>query len=242
MEGVTIIESSLCTRQGDPLRGLSFFLAHYWIFLNTIMRVPNYIFPSLMNNTHIMGPMNQLICAFDHFLTQLTFVGFKVKMLKCKLWSPSRISPSIKILQGCNLVTKWLTHFGCANGFSGLCHAFFGWSFISRHGVYQWYSCPGTHLGCFGHFVFMCSSLTFLSHMDNTSFLFVVFSYVSMWGHYGSRIMGVFLKPLSKASSSTIDILLWYMPSLYERLCPICFSRELGSGGSVFVFYVLYFW
>jgi hypothetical protein len=28
---------------------------------------------------------------------------------------------------------------------------------------------------CFGHFVFMCSSLTFLSHMDNTSFFLVSF-------------------------------------------------------------------
>jgi hypothetical protein len=26
---------------------------------------------------------------------------------------------------------KWLTHFGCANGFSELCHAFFGWCFFS---------------------------------------------------------------------------------------------------------------
>jgi hypothetical protein len=32
-----------------------------------------------------------------------------------------------------------------------------------------------TFPSCFGHFVFMCSSLTFLSHMDNTSFFLVSF-------------------------------------------------------------------
>jgi hypothetical protein len=60
-------------------------------------------------------------------------------------------------------------------------------------------------------------------------------NYACMWGHYGSRIVGVFLGPLSKASSSTIDILWWYRPSLYGGLCHICFSKELGSSGFVFM-------
>jgi len=54
-----------------------------------------------------------------------------------------------------------------------------------------------------------------------------------MWGHYGSRIMGVFSRPFKKASSLTTDILWWYRPSLYGGLCPIYFYRELGFGGSV---------
>jgi hypothetical protein len=56
-----------------------------------------------------------------------------------------------------------------------------------------------------------------------------------MWGHYGSKIMGVFSRPFSKVSSSTIDILWWYKSSFYGGLCPICFFRELGFGGFVFV-------
>jgi len=32
-------------------------------------------------------------------------------------------------------------------------------------------------------------------------------SYVGMWGHYGSRIVGVVLRPLSKVSGSTTNIL-----------------------------------
>jgi hypothetical protein len=56
-----------------------------------------------------------------------------------------------------------------------------------------------------------------------------------MLRHNGFRIMGVFSRPLKEASSSTIDILWWYRPSFYGRLCPIYFLRELGFSGSIFV-------
>ncbi len=49
-----------------------------------------------------------------------------------------------------------------------------------------------------------------------------------MWGHYGSKIVGVFPRPPSEASDSTTNILWRYKPSLYGGLCPIYFSRELG--------------
>jgi hypothetical protein len=88
VEGVTIIESSFGTKQGDPLGGPLFDLAHYWTFLKTIARAFNYIFPSLVDNTHIVGPMSEISRGFDHLSTQLTLVGFKVKVSKCKLWNP----------------------------------------------------------------------------------------------------------------------------------------------------------
>jgi len=74
-----------------------------------------------------MGPLNEIAHAFDHLSTQLVLVGLKVKVSKCKLWSPSRISPGIE--RNSSMlphVHRWITHFGCANGFSGLCHTFFG--------------------------------------------------------------------------------------------------------------------
>jgi hypothetical protein len=52
--------------------------------------------------------MSEITCAFDHLSAQLTQVGLKVKVSKCKLWSPFRISPSIKIPQGYTLVTNGL--------------------------------------------------------------------------------------------------------------------------------------
>jgi len=97
VEGVTIIGSSLGMRQGDPLGGLLFDLAHYQTFLKTIVWAPNYVYPSLMDDIHIVGPMNEITHAFDHLSTQLTLVGLKVKVLKCKIWSPSRIFPGIEI-------------------------------------------------------------------------------------------------------------------------------------------------
>jgi hypothetical protein len=108
VKGVTIIESYLGMRQGDPLRGPLFILAHYRAFIKTITRTPNYIFPSLADDIHIMGLMSQITHTFDHLLTQLTLVGLKVKVSKCKLWNSSKISPSIKIPPSYIMVTNGL--------------------------------------------------------------------------------------------------------------------------------------
>ncbi len=80
MEGVTIIKSSLGTKQGDHVRGHLFVLAYYWTFLKTIAQAPNCVFLSLVNNTHIVGPMNELSYTFDHLSNQLAQVGLKVKV------------------------------------------------------------------------------------------------------------------------------------------------------------------
>jgi hypothetical protein len=116
VEGVTTIESFSSTRQGDPLKGFLFALAHYQAFLETIAQAPNYNFPSLADDTHIVEPMNEITYAFDHLLTQLTIVGLKVKVLKCKFWNPSRISLGIEIPQGYTLVTNGLCILGVPMG------------------------------------------------------------------------------------------------------------------------------
>ncbi len=86
---VTIIELSLGTRQSDPLGCLLIILAHCQAFINTITWAFNYVFPSLMDDIHIMGPMSEIFCAFDHHLTQSALMGLRVKVSKCKLWNPS---------------------------------------------------------------------------------------------------------------------------------------------------------
>jgi hypothetical protein len=60
--------------------------------------------------------MNEITCAVDHLFTQLTLVGLKVKMSKCKLWSPLRISLGIKVFQGCTLVINGLCILGVLMG------------------------------------------------------------------------------------------------------------------------------
>jgi hypothetical protein len=91
-----------------PLKGHLFALAHYWTLLKTIVQAFNCVFQSLMDNTHIGGPMNEIVLAFDHLLTQLTLVGLRIKVSKCKLWSPLRISSKIEIPQSYILVTNSL--------------------------------------------------------------------------------------------------------------------------------------
>jgi hypothetical protein len=69
-----------------------------------------------MDDTHIMVLMSEITCAFNHLLTQLALMGLKVKVSKCKLWSPSRISLGIKILQGYILLTNGLHILGVPMG------------------------------------------------------------------------------------------------------------------------------
>jgi hypothetical protein len=47
--------------------------------------------------------------------------------------------------------------------------------------------------------------------------------------------------PFSEALGLSINIFWWYRPFLYGGLCPICFFKELGFGGFVFMFSVSYF-
>jgi hypothetical protein len=55
-------------KQGDPLGGPLFALAHYWTPLKTIVEAPNYVFPSLQM-IHIMHPMNEIVLIFNHLST-----------------------------------------------------------------------------------------------------------------------------------------------------------------------------
>ncbi len=114
----------------------------------------------------------------------------------------------------------------------------------SMGGAYRRSSFLGRHPCYFGHYVFMCSSLTFLFHTDNTFFFFFPisfdgfwqWSYVGMWGHYGSRIMGIFSRPLVRCHARLL-ISFGGVSFLFMGECAlIYFSKELGFSGSVFVF------
>jgi len=116
VERVTTIEASSGKRQGVPIRGLLFVLAHYQALLKTITQTPRCILPFLIGNTHIMGPMSEVIRAFDHLLTQLALIGLKVKVSKYKLWNPLKIFLGIEIPQGYTLVLDGLCILGVLMG------------------------------------------------------------------------------------------------------------------------------
>ncbi len=177
------------------------------------MLAPNYVFPSLKDDSHIMGPMNEITHAFDHLSTQLSLVGLRVKVRKCKFCNPSGISPGIEIPHGCTLVTDGLRILGVPMGPQD----------FATHLLDETLSLNMVHIDdllflgdayiASSIFIPMCSSLTFLSHTNSTSFLLISFnkfqqkSYASFLRHYGSKIVGVFLRPLNKASGSTTNIL-----------------------------------
>jgi len=52
-------------KQDEPLGGLLFAMAHYRTLLKIVAQALNCVFPSLADNTHIMGPMSEVIPAFD---------------------------------------------------------------------------------------------------------------------------------------------------------------------------------
>jgi len=64
-----------------------------------------------------VGPLNEITRVFDHLCFQLALIGLKVKVSKCKLWSPSRILLGIKIPQGYTLVTNDLRILNVLVGF-----------------------------------------------------------------------------------------------------------------------------
>jgi hypothetical protein len=49
-----------------------------------------------------------------------------------------------------------------------------------------------------------------------------------MWGHYGSRVIGVYLGLLDGALGPTIDLLWWYRLLSMEDCAPSTFLRSLG--------------
>ncbi len=99
-----------------PLKDRLFILAHDRALLKTIARAPSCVFPSLVDGTHIVGPMKEITLTFDHLSTQLALVGLRVKVAKCKLWSPSGFLLGINTLQGCTLIIDGLCILGVLVG------------------------------------------------------------------------------------------------------------------------------
>jgi hypothetical protein len=117
--------------------------------------------------------MSEIISTFDHLSTQLTLVELRVKVLKCKLWNPSGIFSSIKIHHGYILVTDGLNIFGVLVDSQDFVTQFL--DEVLSQDVAHINDLPFLGIGkvVLGIFFFMCHSLTFLFHMDSTSFFFL---------------------------------------------------------------------
>ncbi len=85
---VTIIPSIMRTYQGDPLGGALFALAHFKALCSIINHFPSYLFPSIVNDTHIISPLSVVSYVYEHFQTELCALGFFIQFQKCVAWSP----------------------------------------------------------------------------------------------------------------------------------------------------------
>ncbi len=85
---VTIIPSTMGTRQGDPLGAALFVLAHFKALCSTANHFPSCLFPSIVNNTHIIYPPLIVSSAYEHFQTKLHVIGLSIQPHKCIAWPP----------------------------------------------------------------------------------------------------------------------------------------------------------
>jgi hypothetical protein len=75
---VRIIPFAMGTCQGDPLWGALFTLAHFRTLHSTASHFPSYIFPFIVDDTHIIGPFSIVSFDYEHFQTKLCAIGFSI--------------------------------------------------------------------------------------------------------------------------------------------------------------------
>jgi len=92
-------QSTMGTRQGDPWGGGGgggelFALAHFNVWCSITNHFPSCLFPSIVDDTHIIGPPSIWSFAYEHFQTKLCAIGLSIQPLKCVAWPPSSLPPN----------------------------------------------------------------------------------------------------------------------------------------------------
>jgi len=74
--------------------GALFALTHFKILLFTTNHFPSYLFPSIINDIYIIGPLSIVSFAYEHFKTEFHVIGFFMQPLKYITWSPFIMPPN----------------------------------------------------------------------------------------------------------------------------------------------------
>ncbi|KAL2650793.1 hypothetical protein R1flu_018921 [Riccia fluitans] len=101
---------------GDSLGGALFALGHLRALRATVLQHPNCIFPSYADDTHIVGPVDQVLLAFHTLQDQLASVGLTIQPAKCTAWSPHGLPPSLSLPKGFYVSTIGLRILGAPLG------------------------------------------------------------------------------------------------------------------------------
>jgi hypothetical protein len=84
-----VVPFTMGTFQGNPLGRALFTLARFRALRSRANHFLSYLFPSITNDTHIIGPPFIISFAYEHFQTKLHAIGFSIQPHKCVAWSPS---------------------------------------------------------------------------------------------------------------------------------------------------------
>jgi hypothetical protein len=76
------------------LGGALFALAHFKTLRFIVNRFPSSLFPSIINDTHIIGPFSIVSYAYEHFQTKFRRIDFSNQPQKCAAWSPFDLAPN----------------------------------------------------------------------------------------------------------------------------------------------------
>ncbi len=77
-----------------------FILVHLRVLCTIAVIHPTCVFPSLVDDTHIVGPASTVVLAFLQLQKELSTVGPSVQPMKCVAWSPQGLDHFISLAHG----------------------------------------------------------------------------------------------------------------------------------------------
>ncbi len=83
-----IIPSSMGTYPKNPLGNVLYTLTHFKYLHSIINDFFSCLFPSIVDDTHIIGPLSIVSSTYKHFQTKLYVIGLSIQPQKCVAWSP----------------------------------------------------------------------------------------------------------------------------------------------------------
>jgi hypothetical protein len=74
--------------------GALFVLGNFRASHSIVNHFPFRLFPSIANDTHIIGPLLIVSYAYEHFQIEFCAIGLSIQLLKNVTWSPSSLPPN----------------------------------------------------------------------------------------------------------------------------------------------------
>ena len=134
------LSSTTGTRQGDPLGGPLFALAHHGALQATQDEHPGVFLPSIADDTYILGTRQEVGRAFLCFQEQLARRGLRVNRAKCALLEPPDLpvghtSPlQREAFEGVHITSRGIKVLGCPLGDSAFATEFLH-GYLQRKGL-----------------------------------------------------------------------------------------------------------